>query len=355
MLQHGNTVLTNNIIAENRLSDYGGGIAIDSSRQFYSPTLLIHNTIARNTGGTGSGVFLLVDTDVVLSNTILVSQTVGIETGIGNNTAVLEGTLWGSGAWVNGQDWAGDGTIITGTVNVWGEPGFIDPDNGDYHIGYGSAAWDAGVDAGVYTDIDGEARPVGAGFDIGADELSHYLRYVATSGADTGDCTNPASPCRTVQYAVDRTGEGDEVRVATGVYTDTHIRPRLDITTTGYVTQVVFISKTITLQGGYTMTNWTTPEPAANPTVLDAQGLGRGIYIAGLISPTVEGLQITGGDFNRVGGFQKTIFFVGGGCWRGYIHPRRFRNDQPFASDQQHLPILWWRHPFVLQHSHDPK
>lgn len=46
----------------------------------------------------------------------------------------------------------------------------MDPDAGDYHITEGSAARDAGVNAGVTTDIDGQARPQGAGYDIGADE-----------------------------------------------------------------------------------------------------------------------------------------------------------------------------------------
>jgi hypothetical protein len=64
------------------------------------------------------------------------------------------------------------GTILTGTVNVWGDPAFLDPDGGDYHIGLGSAAVDAGIDAGVTVDIDGEPRPMGGGYDIGADEVS---------------------------------------------------------------------------------------------------------------------------------------------------------------------------------------
>jgi hypothetical protein len=40
----------------------------------------------------------------------------------------------------------------------------------DYHLGPGSAAIDAGTNAGVTTDFDGEARPQGSGFDIGFDE-----------------------------------------------------------------------------------------------------------------------------------------------------------------------------------------
>jgi len=34
---------------------------------------------------------------------------------------------------------------------------------------------DAGTDAGVYTDMDGDSRPLGAGFDIGADEYVPQL------------------------------------------------------------------------------------------------------------------------------------------------------------------------------------
>jgi len=79
------------------------------------------------------------------------------------STATLDATLWG-----NDTDWAGAGTIITGNHNYWGDPDFLDPDAGDYHIGLGSAARDAGIDAGVLTDIDYQFRD--AQPDLGADE-----------------------------------------------------------------------------------------------------------------------------------------------------------------------------------------
>ena len=48
----------------------------------------------------------------------------------------------------------------------------MDLDGSDYHIAPGSAAIDAGVNSGVTSDIDGDTRPQGSGYDIGADEVS---------------------------------------------------------------------------------------------------------------------------------------------------------------------------------------
>jgi hypothetical protein len=53
------------------------------------------------------------------------------------------------------------------------------PAGGNYHIGPTSAARDAGVAAGIHTDIDGDPRPFGAGYDIGADEsLTPFWIYL---------------------------------------------------------------------------------------------------------------------------------------------------------------------------------
>lgn len=129
-------------------------------------------------------------------------------------------------------------------------------------------------------------------------QADHSVRYVAPGG----NC-NGVSPCYgSVQAAVDAAADGDEIRVASGTYTDVHVRPRNDITTTGVVTQVVYISKTVTVRGGYTTTDWTSGDPEGNPTILDAQGQGRVLYITGDISPVVEGLRITGGDATGMGG-----------------------------------------------------
>jgi len=158
------STLTNTLVADNRTNLYGAGIFVTNA----SPRLL-HTTIARNSGGEG-GVYVI-DATAYLTNTILVSHQVGIAAAA-EATVTLEGTLWGSGIWANGVDTGGAGTIVTGTHNLFAAPGFVDPDSGNYHIGITSAAIDSGVNAYVYDDIDGDARPQGGGYDIGSDEFA---------------------------------------------------------------------------------------------------------------------------------------------------------------------------------------
>ncbi len=146
---------------------------------------------------------------------------------------------------------------------------------------------------------------------------------VATTGSDTPGCGSQATPCQTVQYAVDQAQAGEEVRVASGLYTGVQGRPApSEYDGPTVVTQVVYISKTVTIRGGYTTAFTDPPDPETNQTTLDAQGQGRVIFIAGdpstnsgqAISPTVEGLRITGGDATGLGG-SKWGQDVGGGVY----------------------------------------
>lgn len=70
------------------------------------------------------------------------------------------------------------------TNELTGEPAFADD---GYHLTEGSAAIDKGVNAGIASDIDGEARPQRAGFDFGADELPFevYLPIVVKNYSPT--------------------------------------------------------------------------------------------------------------------------------------------------------------------------
>jgi len=137
---------------------------------------------------------------------------------------------------------------------------------------------------------------------------------VATTGSDALGCGGAANPCRTIQYAVDTAQPGEEIRVATGIYTGVQSIPSLN---TGILTatQLVAINKSLTVRGGYAAGNWTTPDPAAYPTTLDAQGAGRVVLITGTVTVALEGLRITGGNAAGLGGAGTAHGVAGGGVW----------------------------------------
>jgi hypothetical protein len=138
---------------------------------------------------------------------------------------------------------------------------------------------------GTFLALSGQAAPMR--------QIPQVL-HVAPDGMCGG-----VDPCfASVQAAVDAAAHSDEIRIATGNYTDTHVR------SSDAVTQVAYVSKTLTLRGGYTTANALAgpPDPDANPTTLDAQGRGRVFYISGDVDVTIEGLRITGGDARGLGG-----------------------------------------------------
>jgi uncharacterized repeat protein (TIGR01451 family) len=418
-LYYSDATLVNNMVVDNQ----GSGLYVTSS----SPRLL-HTTIARNSGGDGSGLLITnIGSDYStagLTNTILVSHTVGISVMAGN-TATLESTLWNG----NTADSDGGGTIDRSN-DQFGTPAFVDPDAGDYHISSASAARDAGTDAGASRDIDDQIRPMGADYDIGADEypdaaldivkrplrpssnddeavvytiavtnfgmedasnvvltdvldgwqratdatstvggcsivdpgwggrvvcspggmagtvalpgaipagttfaviLTAEIRTTVTVGqamVNTADVvanetansvrtTTYAQDCHArinddptkytaVQAAVDAASAGDLVRVS-GVCIGASQR--------GGVRQQVYLDKGLTIWGGYSA-DFSTWDPEANPTILNAQGQGRVFYITGDISPTVESLRITHGDATGLGGDpDNSGVDVGGGVY----------------------------------------
>ena len=163
-IYRGGSQLVNNLVTDNHVTESGSGIYLWDTGQ----EVLVHNTIAQNTGGDGAGIAVealepSAPVLVFLTNTVIVSQAVGITTTL-HSTVTLESTLWHG----NGTDWRGDGVVLNRNART-GAPDFLDPWPGGYRLGPHSAAIDAGVDAGVTTDIDGWSRPYLAP-DLGAYE-----------------------------------------------------------------------------------------------------------------------------------------------------------------------------------------
>ena len=168
-------MMTNILVARNQASICGSGLAIWGS----SPRL-VHATLASNTDGDGSGVCVHSSygsaCSVMMTNTIIVSHSVGVTT-TASSTTTLQATLWSG----NTTNTGGAGVIHTGKINVYGPPAFRNPIMSDYHLTPASAAIDQGVDAGVTTDLDGAPRPFG-GFDLGAYEAGPEVELRGTPG-----------------------------------------------------------------------------------------------------------------------------------------------------------------------------
>ena len=155
-------------------------------------------------------------------------------------------------------------------------------------------------------------------------------RFAAVNAAPASELHVCPSGCpySSVQAAVDAANDGDLIKVAAGIYAGVSARQG--------VTQTVYISKSVTLQGGYTTTNWITPDPEANPTTLDAQGQGRVLYVIGGNGAVIDGLHITGGNaIGQLGGhFPSSLEGSGGGV---YVHGARDPFGEEFTLLNSHI------------------
>ena len=172
-MQSSSFTMTNNIVAGNRASDSGGGLALDGYEPAPLSAILLHNTFAGNDVGSGDGqvgVYLCSNwVSVRLVNNLFSSHSYGL-CAVGG-TATLSHTLFYGHAI---SDTCGAGTIVNAAA-ITGQDPLLDA---TYHLQPGSVAIDAGADAGVTTDIDGHARPTGDGYDIGADEYAQVRVYL---------------------------------------------------------------------------------------------------------------------------------------------------------------------------------
>jgi hypothetical protein len=114
----------------------------------------------------------------IVKNNIITGYTIGVKVNeesdifIMNNNFynVLDNLYW------NNQGLGNDSFFISMMLNNFQNnydwpPGFIDKTD-DYHLSESSQNIDAGINTGIFEDMDGDLRPQGNAFDIGADEFS---------------------------------------------------------------------------------------------------------------------------------------------------------------------------------------
>jgi len=170
--------LINNIFAQNTVAGGGNGIALWLAGTSAVPTSgnVYFNTLADHPPPAGTsvpGAVFLSDNarnlnfvDNIWSERPGFEGSYGVVAGGAGVQAALNYTLWNG---FSGRRVSGPG--ITTANDFTGDPKFINPGGLDYHIQADSAAVNKGVDVGVNVDIDGDPRPWGGGFDLGADEF----------------------------------------------------------------------------------------------------------------------------------------------------------------------------------------
>jgi len=213
-------IIENNVFEENGTEDYGYGGAIEINRS----SARINANLIINTTGATSSVLIYSQELVTVTNNILFGSSnslgnhaaITVENRAGVISQIINNTIVNAdvGIFINGDSVinitnniiAGcavgvnsygsfylDGThnlLYNNTVNtnipyleansIIGEaPLFVDETNLDFHIQKDSPARNRGATVDLNSDFDGDVRPFGGKFDIGADEfVGEYQNYL---------------------------------------------------------------------------------------------------------------------------------------------------------------------------------
>lgn len=192
----GTARVINALFARNAATSNGEALNLRSLGE----TQILHATIASPTQVNGAAIYVANGT-VNITNTIIVSHTTGIQRA-GGTVNQNYNLFWGN---ANNTT----GTVGGGTGSITGNPAFTDPTTDDYHLTAASVAIDRGVNIGIATDFEGQARPLGNSFDLGYDEMPPIVE-IAVLGNGQVIADGDASPS-----TADHTDFGD-VLVANG-------------------------------------------------------------------------------------------------------------------------------------------
>ncbi len=269
----GQFVAENNLFHANQTGSNGGAIYLGGGQN-----ALWNNTLASNqAGGNGGAIYNNAATAVPVVNTLLIENTATSGGAIFDNSGSL--TLSYSDLWQNNP--ADNPGVTLGIGNINADPLFRDA---LFRLDRGSPALDVGDPNTLLTvDFEDDFRPADNGFDMGWDERAGCRAQ--RDGIIFGS----------IQEAIDAPDAVDDLIRVTGT-----CRGVNTINVDGQdIRQTVHLSQTLTIQGGWNndFTRWLNL-----PTFVDPEGNGRGFYVSGSVTPTLENLTIVNGDASGLGG-----------------------------------------------------
>jgi hypothetical protein len=302
----GNKIVGNRIHSNGTLSGQLGGLLVADS-----PGIQIYNNLIYGNQGEGLLIFEGQSSGFeIYNNTIYGNQTVegvvngnGISFSVGTTATVRNNIIFGnaasaivnnSGGITFSNNYCNSGCTGTGTINNTADP-FVNAASGDFTLISTSTAIDAGVDLGFNYNHDyaNVARPVGAGWDIGAYE------YPGTAP--------PAGAVLVAQYGFneaagnpqDTSGYANHVTaVGTGVtHTTSGCKYGNCMTFTGLGGLTVASSASLSLSQ-FTMEAWVKPTVAPPSTFVSVVSHGdTGYYwlFASTLSSACAGSEPIGG------------------------------------------------------------
>ncbi len=218
------------IFMDNSASTSGGAVYASNSNAEFVNCVFVGNHAAE------SAIMAVSGGDVVVDFVTAVGNKGDNDVSVSGDITITNSILWGNSdidadisvTYSDVQGGAPGGNLGTGNYN--GRPGFIDGQNGDFHLqDWSPVIGQANATTGVLYDLEGNARsdsiPDMGAYENALDAASTYTRhlwYVSTAGSDSvsaemGTITNPF---KTIQHALNHSIYNDEIHIESGVYSE---------------------------------------------------------------------------------------------------------------------------------------
>lgn len=218
------------IFMDNSASTSGGAVYASNSNAEFVNCVFIGNHAAE------SAIMAISGGDVAVDFVTAVGNKGDNDVSVSGDITITNSILWGNSdvdadisvTYSDVQGGAPGGNLGTGNYN--GRPGFIDGQNGDFHLqDWSPVIGQANATTGVLYDLEGNARsdsiPDMGAYENALDAASTYTShtwYVSTAGTDSvsADMGTITNPFKTIQHALTHGIYDDEIHIESGVYSE---------------------------------------------------------------------------------------------------------------------------------------